>query len=242
MIGTIRYMSPERLAGAGYGVAADVWSLGVVLLEMAARRLPFESAVSQIELHDRLEASKTNSVCVCVCVCVYFPLSLVVVLDCGYVRGTHVLGVLGVCMHACVLLFFLSRVVAVGTFELRPRWKGSYLTLECSCSPRSDRFACSNNHSRKKQARRRQRMHFFHAYHLLRSNLTPTFPGFLHPTQPPARPSGGRPRQAGSGALAALRGGSPRLPANQARRPPEPDGTPGARVVPKVPRAPDSCT
>eukprot|EP00752_Nemacystus_decipiens_P004021 g3683.t1 len=55
MIGTIRYMSPERLAGAGYGVAADMWSLGVVLLEMAARRLPFESAVSQIELHDRLE-------------------------------------------------------------------------------------------------------------------------------------------------------------------------------------------
>lgn len=62
MIGTIRYMSPERLAGTGYGVAADVWSMGVVLLEMAARRLPFESAVSQIELHDRLEASATNRV------------------------------------------------------------------------------------------------------------------------------------------------------------------------------------
>ncbi|CAN0262640.1 unnamed protein product [Ectocarpus sp. 6 AP-2014] len=55
MVGTIRYMSPERLAGDGYGVAADVWSLGVLLLEMAARRLPFESAVSQIELHDRLQ-------------------------------------------------------------------------------------------------------------------------------------------------------------------------------------------
>lgn len=68
MIGTIRYMSPERLAGAGYGVAADVWSLGVVLLEMAARRLPFESAVSQIELHDRLEASETDCICrVCIC-------------------------------------------------------------------------------------------------------------------------------------------------------------------------------
>ncbi|CAM9889748.1 unnamed protein product [Pylaiella littoralis] len=55
MVGTIRYMSPERLAGAGYGVAADVWSLGVVLLELASRRLPFENSVSQIELHDRLE-------------------------------------------------------------------------------------------------------------------------------------------------------------------------------------------
>lgn len=57
MVGTIRYMSPERLAGKGYGVAADVWSLGIVLLEMAARKLPFETNVSQIDLHDRLEAS-----------------------------------------------------------------------------------------------------------------------------------------------------------------------------------------
>lgn len=57
MVGTIRYMSPERLAGAGYGVAADVWSLGVVLLELASRRVPFENSVSQIELHDRLEVS-----------------------------------------------------------------------------------------------------------------------------------------------------------------------------------------
>lgn len=57
MVGTIRYMSPERLAGKGYGVAADVWSLGVVLLEMAARKLPFETNVSQIDLHDRLEVS-----------------------------------------------------------------------------------------------------------------------------------------------------------------------------------------
>lgn len=59
MVGTIRYMSPERLAGAGYGVAADVWSLGVVLLEMAARRLPFDTTISQIELHDWLEVRQT---------------------------------------------------------------------------------------------------------------------------------------------------------------------------------------
>ena len=57
MVGTIRYMSPERLAGAGYGVAADVWSLGLVLLEMAARSLPFDTTVSQIELYGMLEVS-----------------------------------------------------------------------------------------------------------------------------------------------------------------------------------------
>ncbi|CAN0357034.1 unnamed protein product, partial [Discosporangium mesarthrocarpum] len=55
MVGTIRYMSPERLAGAGYGGPADVWSLGVLLLEMSTRKLPFDNTVSQIDLHDRLE-------------------------------------------------------------------------------------------------------------------------------------------------------------------------------------------
>lgn len=61
MVGTIRYMSPERLAGTGYGVAADVWSVGVVLMEMAGRRLPFDSMVSQIDLHERLQASRGDT-------------------------------------------------------------------------------------------------------------------------------------------------------------------------------------
>jgi serine/threonine protein kinase len=37
MVGTIRYMSPERLAGDEYGAPGDVWSLGVLLLEMHTR-------------------------------------------------------------------------------------------------------------------------------------------------------------------------------------------------------------
>jgi serine/threonine protein kinase len=32
-----RYMSPERLAGEGYGAPGDIWSLGILLLEMATR-------------------------------------------------------------------------------------------------------------------------------------------------------------------------------------------------------------
>jgi serine/threonine protein kinase len=30
-------MSPERLAGEGYGAPGDIWSLGILLLEMATR-------------------------------------------------------------------------------------------------------------------------------------------------------------------------------------------------------------
>jgi serine/threonine protein kinase len=34
-VGTVTYMSPERLTGSGYSFSADVWSLGIVLAEAA---------------------------------------------------------------------------------------------------------------------------------------------------------------------------------------------------------------
>lgn len=42
--GSLAYMAPERLANQIHGTAADVWSIGVVLLEMALGRYPFASA------------------------------------------------------------------------------------------------------------------------------------------------------------------------------------------------------
>ena len=39
MVGTFRYMSPERLHGEDYSFESDVWSMGMVLLE-AARGAP----------------------------------------------------------------------------------------------------------------------------------------------------------------------------------------------------------
>lgn len=36
-------MSPEVIAGKPYTYAADIWSLGCVLYEIATRRTPFEA-------------------------------------------------------------------------------------------------------------------------------------------------------------------------------------------------------
>eukprot|EP01065_Artemidia_motanka_P040669 TRINITY_DN5138_c0_g3_i1.p1 TRINITY_DN5138_c0_g3~~TRINITY_DN5138_c0_g3_i1.p1 ORF type:complete len:428 (+),score=118.20 TRINITY_DN5138_c0_g3_i1:125-1285(+) len=40
-VGTVVYMSPERLAGQSHSYSADIWSLALVLIELATGRHPF---------------------------------------------------------------------------------------------------------------------------------------------------------------------------------------------------------
>lgn len=40
-VGTLHYMSPERIQGASYSFDSDVWSLGITLLELATAAFPY---------------------------------------------------------------------------------------------------------------------------------------------------------------------------------------------------------
>ncbi|CAG8576019.1 8318_t:CDS:2 [Acaulospora morrowiae] len=48
-LGTSYYMAPERIRGQPYKVSADVWSLGLTIMEVAQNRFPFPT-VAPIEL------------------------------------------------------------------------------------------------------------------------------------------------------------------------------------------------
>jgi cGMP-dependent protein kinase len=46
IIGTPHYMAPEVIMGKGYGLAADLWSLGIMLYEFLFFRVPFGDDLS----------------------------------------------------------------------------------------------------------------------------------------------------------------------------------------------------
>lgn len=60
MVGTFKYMSPERLLGEPYGPTSDLWSLGIVLIELWTKEYPFENVDTPIELVQTLEECSTD--------------------------------------------------------------------------------------------------------------------------------------------------------------------------------------
>ena len=54
-VGTVTYMSPERISGEKYAYDSDVWSLGLSLVECAVGRFPYPPAPEEPEDEDRDE-------------------------------------------------------------------------------------------------------------------------------------------------------------------------------------------
>lgn len=50
-IGTMRYMSPERIQGKEYNVGSDIWSLGITLIELATGFYPYPGSHAPTSLH-----------------------------------------------------------------------------------------------------------------------------------------------------------------------------------------------
>lgn len=55
VVGTTRYMSPERLRGKPYAKPSDIWGCGLILLELVRGDSPFEDVGSLIELVQTLD-------------------------------------------------------------------------------------------------------------------------------------------------------------------------------------------
>mmetsp|Transcript_75736 Transcript_75736/g.214073 ORF Transcript_75736/g.214073 Transcript_75736/m.214073 type:complete len:340 (+) Transcript_75736:101-1120(+) len=53
-VGTVTYMSPERCLGQDYALASDIWSVGMVIYELATGRYPFSDISSFPVLFEHL--------------------------------------------------------------------------------------------------------------------------------------------------------------------------------------------
>jgi len=49
-LGTVTYMSPERINNEQYSFPADIWSLGLALIECATGRYPYDASVGPLQL------------------------------------------------------------------------------------------------------------------------------------------------------------------------------------------------
>lgn len=53
-VGTVTYMSPERAQGEDYSLASDIWSVGMVVYELATGKYPFANIESFPHLYQHL--------------------------------------------------------------------------------------------------------------------------------------------------------------------------------------------
>ena len=60
-VGTVTYMSPERILGTTYSYGGDVWSLGLVIMELATGIYPYSPVKAYMDMLDHIITSKPPS-------------------------------------------------------------------------------------------------------------------------------------------------------------------------------------
>jgi serine/threonine protein kinase len=64
-IGTIAYMSPERINNETYSYSSDIWAMGLVVLEMATGDLPYRDCPTIFVLHQKIKSEPSPSLSSC---------------------------------------------------------------------------------------------------------------------------------------------------------------------------------
>lgn len=61
-VGTACYMAPERLSGGSYSYASDIWSFGLILLELIIGRYPYDKSDNYFKLLSNIMNEQAPSV------------------------------------------------------------------------------------------------------------------------------------------------------------------------------------
>lgn len=61
-VGTLNYMSPERMEGEKYSFEGDIWSLGIVLVELVTGEYPFKEDKNFLVMLEQIKEEESPNV------------------------------------------------------------------------------------------------------------------------------------------------------------------------------------
>ena len=61
-VGTMNYMSPERMEGEKYSFEGDIWSLGIVLVELMTGSYPYIESRGFLEMLEQIKEDESPNV------------------------------------------------------------------------------------------------------------------------------------------------------------------------------------